>query len=74
MSKLKKNSTLIATARKWFHEQLVSRGVLVVDSQGVPSNSDKDNPPSCAIGKLIAHDLCAKKGKKLSPKRLRLIS
>ena len=65
MSKRKKDSTLIATARKWFHEQLVSRGVLVVDSQGVPSNSDKDSKPSCAIGKLIARDLCAPKGKKL---------
>ena len=69
MNKCTKDSTLIVTARKWFHEQLVSRGVLVVDSQGVPSNSDKDNPPSCAIGKLIACDLRAKKGKKLSPQK-----
>ena len=65
MSKRKKDSTLIATARKWFHEQLVSRGVLVVDPQGVPSNCDKDSKPSCAIGKLIARDLCAQKGRKL---------
>lgn len=65
MNKHKKETTLIATAREWFHGQLVSKGVLVVDSTGVPSNSDKDSPPSCAIGKLIAQDLRAKKGKKL---------
>ena len=65
MNKHKKDTTLIAIARKWFHRQLVDRGVLVVDPQGVPSNSDKDNKPSCAIGKLIARDLCASKGRKL---------
>ena len=59
------DAALIATARKWFHGQIVSRGVLVVDLQGVPSNSDKDNKPSCSIGKLVADDLCAKTGKKL---------
>ena len=66
MTKSKNDSALIAAARKWFHEQLVVRGVLVVDSKGIPSNSDKDNDPSCEIGRLIACDLCAKKGRKLS--------
>ena len=65
---MKKNNddALITNARKWFHGQLVYRGVLVVDAQGVPSNSDKDSKPSCAIGKLVACDLRARKGKKLS--------
>lgn len=65
MTKLKNDSALIAAARKLFHEQLVAKRVLVLDSNGVPSNSDKDSDPSCEIGKLIAHDLRAKKGKKL---------
>jgi len=65
MNRKRKETTLVATAREWFHRQLVDRGVLVLDSHGVPSNSDKDNRPSCAIGKLIAHDLCANKGRKL---------
>lgn len=66
MSKNVNDTILIATARKWFHGQLVSRGVLVIDSQGVPSNSDKDNKPSREIGKLIAQDLHAVKGKRLA--------
>lgn len=60
------NETLIVAARRRFHAQLMDRGVFVVDSQGVPSNSDKDNKPSCAIGRLIAEDLGAKRGQKLS--------
>ena len=66
MTKFKNDSALIASARKWFHEQLVAKGVLVVDSKGIPSNSDKDNDPSCEIGKLIAYELHAKQGRKLS--------
>ena len=62
----KKDETLIASERRRFHEQLVAKGMLVVDSDGVPSNSDKDNKPSCIIGRLIAQDLHAKTGRKLS--------
>lgn len=65
MNKHKKDATLIAAARQWFHGQLISRGVFIVDQQGVPSNSDKDNKPSCAIGELIARALRVKRGKKL---------
>lgn len=66
MTKFKNDSALIAAARQFFHKQLVDRGVLVVDSKGIPSNSDKDNDPSCEIGKLIARQLHAKNGRKLT--------
>ena len=66
MSNRRENDkALVAKARQWFHKNLVSRGVLVIDTQGVPSNSDKDNKPSCAIGKLVARKLNAKSGRKL---------
>lgn len=56
---------IFVEARDQFHRALVRRGVLVVDKAGVPSNSDKDNRPSCAIGGLIAARLKAKCGVKL---------
>ena len=59
-----RNKVVVAEARKRFHDSLVERGVLVVDN-GVASNCDKDNKPSCAIGGLIAKGIGAKKGKKL---------
>lgn len=65
MTMQKKDTALISAARKWFHKQLVAKGVLVFDSHGVPSNCDKDNKPSCAIGTMIAHSLHARHGKKL---------
>ena len=60
-----RSKALFAEARGQFHRSLVKRGVLVVDNAGVPSNSDKDNRPSCAIGRLIASRLKAKIGVKL---------
>ena len=61
----KVDETLIATARHWFHSQLVDKGVLVVDPKGIPSNSDKDSHSSAAIGRLIAQELGARRGEKL---------
>lgn len=61
-----KNKALIAVARDTFHRELVSRGVLTVDKNGVPSNADTGNKPSCAIGKLVADKLKACSGEKLS--------
>lgn len=49
-----KNDVIIAKARAEFHRRLVERGVWTVDSNGVPSNADKDNKPSCAIALLMA--------------------
>jgi hypothetical protein len=60
-----KNKALIAVARDTFHWELVSRGVLTVDKNGVPSNADTGNKPSCAIGKLVADKLKACSGEKL---------
>lgn len=61
----KKDKALIAMARRWFHSQLLDKGVLVVDSKGIPSNSDKDSTSSSAIGRMIAQELGARRGKKL---------
>lgn len=60
-----KNKALIAVSRDTFHRELVSRGVLTVDKNGVPSNADTGNKPSCAIGKLVADKLNACLGDKL---------
>lgn len=61
-----KNEAIIARARKEFHRQLIDRGVLSVDGNGVPSNADKDNKPSCAIALLIAAQLKVGSGGKLT--------
>ena len=60
-----KNKALIAVSRDTFHRELVSRGVLTVDKNGVPSNADTGNNPSCVIGKLVADKLNACLGDKL---------
>ncbi|MBP5320273.1 MAG: type II restriction endonuclease [Kiritimatiellae bacterium] len=66
----KKDNVLIAAARRWLHAQLVSSGVLVIGSDGIPSNSDKDNKPSCEIGRFVAERLKAKKGRKLTAQKV----
>ena len=60
-----KNEALIADARRAFHQRLVSSGVLTIDGNGVPSNADTGNKPSCAIGGLVASKLGARLGDKL---------
>lgn len=55
----------IAVARELFHKELVARGVLSIDKEGVPSNADTGNRPSCAIGRLVAEKLNARIGNKL---------
>lgn len=60
-----KDKAVIASARSEFHRALIARGVLSVDKDGIPSNADTGNKPSCAIGKLIADRLNAKVGVKL---------
>jgi len=61
------DKALIAEARTAFHEALVERGVLSIDSKGVASNADGSNKPSCAIGLLVANRLGACNGTKLKP-------
>ena len=59
-----KSKVVIAEARHAFHHALVSSHVLAFDGQGVPSNSDKGNKPSCEIGRLVAERLGAHQCKK----------
>ncbi len=61
-----KNKALIAEARCKFHKALVSRGILSINSDGVPSNADGSNKPSCEIGRRLAVALRARQGKKLA--------
>lgn len=63
--KIDGGAALLASARRWFHAELVKSGVLALDSRGVASNSDKDNTPSCAIGAMVAKALGAETGAKL---------
>lgn len=50
---------LIAEARKKYHEDLLQRGVLTVDSKGIPSNADSSSKLSIAIAQGIAKRLMA---------------
>ena len=62
-----KNKGEITVARELFHKELVARRVLSIDKDGVPSNADTGNKPSCEIGRLVAERLNAKTGNKLPP-------
>lgn len=60
-----KNKAIIAKARAEFHRQLVLRGVLSVDDDGVASNADKDYKSSCAIALHMANQIKVNSGIKL---------
>ncbi len=60
-----KNSSIIASARKAFHEALVSSGVLSLSKDGVASNADGSNAPSRVLASVMAKRLGAKVAKKL---------
>ena len=51
--------SLISKARKQYHEQLLSRNVLTIDADGVPSNADKSSELSKFIARHIAQNLMA---------------
>ena len=51
----KMKSGLISTARKNYHKQLLSEGVLTIDANGIPSNADKDSKLSVSIASGIAN-------------------
>ena len=55
----KSEVALLSDARNWLHQEIVRTGVLSIDKNGVASNSDKDNTPSCKIGAMIAQSLNA---------------
>lgn len=54
-----KNKSLISAERDAFHHALVDYGVLSIDKNGVASNADGSNKPSCIIGGLVANRLHA---------------
>lgn len=53
------NDALIAAARNRYHQALLDRNILTVSATGVPSNADKDNPPSVSIARGITDRLVA---------------
>lgn len=50
---------LIAEARNGYHQTLLSKGVLTVDSKGIPSNADSSSKLSISIAKGISDQLMA---------------
>ena len=64
------SNSLIFQARKRYHAELISKGVLSVDSKGVASNADKNNNPSVRIAGYIAEIVGAKTGDKLEGQKL----
>lgn len=54
-------NSLIATAREKYHDKLLDDNVLTIDSNGVPSNTDKSSALSIRIAKSVAEQLVAKK-------------
>ena len=57
---------LIAEARKAYHRELLSEGVLTVNNNGVPSNADCASRLSIAIAKFIADKLEAEIDRKVA--------
>lgn len=53
------NNVLIAKARKKYHQELLSNGVLTIDSKGIPSNADSSSKLSIRIAQGIARKLMA---------------
>ena len=53
------NNVLIAKDRKKYHQELLSNGVLTIDSKGIPSNADSSSKLSIRIAQGIARKLMA---------------
>ena len=56
---------IVFKARKEYHEELVTSGVLSLSGNGIASNADSNNAPSKEIAKIIAEKLGARIGPKL---------
>ena len=52
-------NALIAKARKNYHQELLSNGVLTIDTRGIPSNADSSSKLSISIARRIADQLMA---------------
>lgn len=59
------DDALILNARKKYHDELISCGVLTITADGVASNADSSNHPSKEIAKRIAEILGANVGTKI---------
>lgn len=57
-------NALIAKARKNYHQELLSNGVLTIDTRGIPSNADSSSKLSISIARGIADQLMAEVRKK----------
>lgn len=58
-------NALITKARKNYHQELLSNGVLTVDSKGIPSNADSSSKLSIRIAQGIADQLMAEVREKI---------
>ena len=52
-------NALITKARKNYHQELLSNGVLTIDARGIPSNADSSSKLSISIARGIADQLMA---------------
>ncbi len=57
---------LIAEARKEYHSELLRRGVLAINAQGIATNADKDSAASVSIAKGIADRLLAETDERIA--------
>ena len=57
---------LIAKARKEYHSELLHRGVLAINAQGIATNADKDSVASVSIARGIAARLLAETDERLA--------
>lgn len=57
-------NALITKARKNYHQELLSNGVLTIDARGIPSNADSSSKLSISIARGIADQLMAEVRKK----------
>ena len=52
-------NALIAEARKKYHKELLSSGVMTIDSKGIPSNADSSSKLSINIARGLADQFMA---------------
>lgn len=57
---------LIAEARKEYHSELLRRGVLAINAQGIATNADKDSAASVSIARGIADRLLAETDERIA--------
>jgi len=58
-------NALISKARRVYHKELLSDGILTIDKNGIPSNADKSSTLSVSIASHIAKSLMAEEHDKI---------